>query len=65
MDIQRAKRLLQIEKECITRADSCNRVCAVCDLVQDAQELLNVYDFVIAILNVIIRWGGIADDENK
>lgn len=54
MTIQRMIKLLQIEKECITRNDgvNCDRNCAKCDLVQDSQELLEMYEEVINFIRV-------------
>lgn len=52
MEIQRAIELLKIERECINRNNqpfgkNCNRECSKCDLVQNTEELLEMYDFVI------------------
>ena len=46
MDKDRAVELLEIELECITRADTCNRDCGKCDLVQDTDELKAMYSWV-------------------
>ena len=37
------------EKECVSRqtVNPCNRDCANCDLVLDANEILEAYDFAI------------------
>lgn len=48
----RAIELLKIERECINRNNqpfgkNCNRECSKCDLVQNTEELLEMYDFVI------------------
>ena len=43
-----AKKLMQIEKECINR--DCDRNCAKCDIVQDINELNSAYDVVIKAL---------------
>lgn len=43
-----AKKLMQIEKECINR--DCDRNCAKCDIVQDIDELNSAYDVVIKAL---------------
>lgn len=48
----RAIELLKIERECINRNNqpfgkNCNRLCSKCDLVQNTEELLKMYDFVI------------------
>ena len=48
--------LLKIERECVSRADTCDRNCASCDLVQDTNELLEMYDKVIRLVaNKTIR----------
>ena len=48
--------LLKIERECVSRGDTCDRNCASCDLVQDTNELLEMYDKVIRLVaNKIIR----------
>ena len=44
MSIDEAIALLKIEKECINRADDCNRKCNECDLVQDTHKLLDLYE---------------------
>ena len=47
----RAIELLKIERECVNRNNQdcilCDRQCDKCDLVQSAEELLEMYDFVI------------------
>ena len=46
MTIDEAIELVKIEKECVTRADNlyCNRNCIECDLVQDTNKLLYMYE---------------------
>lgn len=39
---------LKIERECISR--DCNRNCGECDLVQEQETLLEVYNSAIALL---------------
>lgn len=56
MTIERCVELLKIEKECILRQDTpeCCREslsCAKCDLVQDADEISDMYDTSINIIN--------------
>lgn len=46
MELTRAIELLEIERECVMR--DCNRDCANCDLVQDRDELVTMYNTVIA-----------------
>ncbi len=48
----RALELLKIERECINRnnqpfGQNCDRKCSKCDLVQNTDELIEMYDFVI------------------
>lgn len=52
MTKERAKEIMQIERACVLRQDTpeCNRDecgCQVCDLVQDAEEVVAAYDLVI------------------
>ena len=47
-DIEKAIKGLQIERECVSR--DCDRDCGKCDLVQDRDWLLSVYDDAIALL---------------
>ena len=46
--IDEAKRLLLIERECVKRNDgiNCNRQCEKCDLVQDADKIIEMYNNV-------------------
>lgn len=44
MDRIRAAQLMAIERQCVERADECDRDCANCDLVQDRAELLEAYE---------------------
>lgn len=52
MTKDRALELLKIEHECVLRNENgCDRNCANCDLVQDTDELLEMYEFVLKIMN--------------
>ena len=42
MTIDEAIALVKIERECVIRADACDRKCEKCDLLQDSTELENV-----------------------
>ena len=53
MPLERALELLKIERECISRANTCNRDCANCELVQDDKELLEMYDLTIGIMTYL------------
>lgn len=51
MTDQRALELLKIERECICRNSArvqCDRECEKCDLVQETDELIAMYDHVIS-----------------
>ena len=50
MTSRRALELMEIELECITRADYCGRNCHDCDIVQDAAELKEAYRYVIDMM---------------
>lgn len=50
MELKRVKELMEIEKECITRSDTCNRDCARCELVQDDIELKEAYSSIIQLI---------------
>ena len=52
MTKQRIIELLEIEHECMLRGahDECDRNCAECELVQDDNELHEMYTDVIALL---------------
>ena len=54
MTIERMIELLEAEHECMLRQthDGCDHVCADCDLVQDDQELHEMYTDVIALLKM-------------
>ncbi len=61
MDKKDIIRILQIERECISR--DCDRNCGYCDLVQEQDVLLDAYDSAIALLSIepedrddITRW---------
>lgn len=44
MTIEEAKKLLIVERNCVRRAEVCNRECNTCELVQDTDKLLEMYD---------------------
>lgn len=52
MDIQRIYDLLRIERECVSR--NCDRNCLSCELVQERDELLRMYDILIALIGSYI-----------
>ena len=55
MTIDRMIELLEIEHACMLRGanDNCDRVCEECDLVQEADELDEMYEGVIKIMKGI------------
>ena len=44
MTIDEAIALVKMERECVTRADVCDRKCEKCDLVQDSGKLIDMYE---------------------
>ena len=44
MTIDEAIALVKIERECVIRADVCDRKCEKCDLLQDSTELTDMYE---------------------
>ena len=44
MAIDEAIALVKIERECVIRADACDRKCEKCDLLQDSTELTDMYE---------------------
>ena len=44
LSIDEAIALVKIERECVIRADVCDRKCEKCDLVQDSTELTDMYE---------------------
>ena len=57
--LKRAAELLAIERECVAR--ECDRNCAVCELVQEQDELIGMYDRVISFLENLIHMEGIEE----
>ena len=69
MKKSRILELLECERQCILRnsLESCNRDCANCDLLQDSEALLTMYDLVKRIVDnheqrVIGRWKQLKGD---
>lgn len=44
MTIDEVIALAKIERECVIRADACDRKCEKCDLLQDSTELTDMYE---------------------
>jgi len=53
---------MQIERECVSRGDTCDRDCGKCELVQDTDELLEAYDIVQAALEKFVEKEDFLDD---
>ena len=54
MELKRIYELLNIERECIMRGKMCNRDCINCDLVQDDQELILMYNILIMMIGSLL-----------
>lgn len=75
MKIARVLELLKIERECVTRQSPCNeksklcdRNCGECDIAQNDLELIEMYDFVIRMIETLIgrsQWISVKDDLPK
>lgn len=75
MKIARVLELLKIERECVTRQSPCNeksklcdRNCGECDIAQNDLELIEMYDFVISMIETLIgrsQWISVKDDLPK
>jgi len=50
MTINEAISLMENERACIVKADTCDRDCAKCELVKKTEDLLSAYDMVIKAL---------------
>lgn len=71
MKIDRVLELLKIERECVTRQSPCNeksklcdRNCGECDIAQNDLELIEMYDFVISMIETLIgrsQWISVKD----
>lgn len=64
LGITRVKELMETERKCIHKNEAgiCDRDCAACELVQDSEELLKAYDFVIKMLQMLEEWRDTSDD---
>lgn len=59
MTNKRAIELLKIERECVNRNNqpfgmNCNRECGKCDLLQNTDELIEMYNFVIDTMDYLL-----------
>ena len=55
MTIDEAITLVKIERECVIRADVCDRKCKKCDLLQDSTELADMYEHLAEWLE-LLKW---------
>ena len=55
MTIDEAIALVKIERECVIRADVCDRKCKKCDLLQDSTELTDMYEHLAEWLE-LLKW---------
>lgn len=53
MDYSRVADILRIEQTCVSRNNgvNCDRDCATCDLVLDAEEILEAYTIAIGVFD--------------
>lgn len=68
MEIKRIYELLNIERECVMRGSTCNRDCINCELVQDDQELILMYNILIMMIGSLLpEWKTLEvnEDANK
>lgn len=75
MKIARVLELLKIERECVTRQSPCNeksklcdRNCGECNIAQNDLELIEMYDFVISMIETLSgrsQWISVKDDLPK
>ena len=64
MTIDEAIALVKIERECVVRADVCDRKCEKCDLLQDSTELTDMYEQIAEWLEELkaIKSDGFTDN---
>ena len=66
MTIDEAIALVKIERECVIRADVCDRKCEKCDLLQDSIDLTDMYEQLaewLEELKFIRQWKSDVMDE--
>lgn len=54
-DYKEILRLLKKERECVIRAEHCDRNCAKCDLVEDPEAVIAMYDKVIEAYSKLVE----------
>ena len=66
MELKRIYELLNIERECVMRGNECNRNCINCDLVQDDQELILMYNILIMMIGSLLpQWKTLEVNKNE
>lgn len=66
MELKRIYELLNIERECVLRGNTCSRDCKNCDLIQDDQELILMYSILIMMIGSLLpRSGSNATERNN
>ena len=55
MTMDEAIALVKIERECVIRADVCDRKCEKCDLLQDSTKLTDMYEQLAEWLE-LLKW---------
>ena len=63
MSIDEAMALVKIERECVIRADVCDRKCEKCDLFQDSTELTDMYEHLAEWLEELKMYKSLAPRE--
>lgn len=54
MELKRIYELLNAERDCVMRSNQCDRDCKNCDLVQDEQELIQMYSIMIMMIGSLM-----------
>ena len=66
MEPKRIYELLTAERACILRSNKCNRDCKNCELVQNEEELLLMYDILIMLIGSLIpKWKKNKDETER
>lgn len=57
MNLKKVIEILENEKACVVRnvRNECDRNCAKCDLVLPDADIINAYNYVLAVLNDLKR----------
>lgn len=52
MTVEKAIELMENEKECVIKADTCDKDCTKCELLRNTKDLLSTYDMAIHALEM-------------